>query len=93
MVAGPLRRVLAAIEGGAGSLGEIERATGLARDVVEASVDHLVRLGRLEPRRVAFGCPLGSCADCHGATATDAACGPGAGPGLTAWTVVRDDTP
>ncbi len=74
MTAGPLRRVLAAIEGGAGSLAEVERATGLGRDVVAASVDHLVRLGRLESRRLSSGCPAGGCAACPA--------GPGAaGPG------------
>lgn len=94
MVTGPLRRVLAAIEGGAGSLAEVERATGLSRDVVAASVDHLVRLGRLEARRLASGCPAGGCAACVAGTPQDAACDTAsAGPGLVALTVRREPTP
>ena len=86
MVTGPLRRVLAAIEGGAGSQNEIAQATGLARDVVAASVDHLLRLGRLEAHRLSSGCPGGSCAACVAGTPSGSnACEPAeGGPGLLA---------
>nr|NLI49580.1 hypothetical protein [Propionibacterium sp.] len=95
MVDGPLRRVLAAIEDGAGSLAEVERATGLSRDVVAASVDHLLRLGRLEAHRIAAGCPAGGCAACLAGPPRDApACDAAStGPGLVALTVRRGPTP
>ena len=98
MTTGPLRRVLGAIEDGAGSLAEVERVTGLGRDVVAASVDHLVRMGRLEVRRLSSGCSAGGCASCPGipdaAGGGDAACGPAdGGPGLVALTVRRRRTP
>ncbi len=95
MVAGPLRRVLAAIEGGAGSLADIERATGLDRDVVEASVDHLIRIGRLETRPLALGCDAAGCSECavRPPSAGPECAVPGRGAGLTVLTVRRDPTP
>ena len=73
---GPLTRVLDAFEAGAGTLGDIEDATGLTRDVVSASVDHLVRMGRLEARALSLGCPSGGCGTCASAAADGAAgCG------------------
>lgn len=68
VVAGPLTRVLGAFTSGAGTLAEIEARTGLSRDVVAASVEHLVRLGRLEARELAVGCPTGGCVSCASGT-------------------------
>ena len=61
---GPLRAVLTAFEGDIHSLDDIARHTGLARDVVSAAVDHLVRAGRIEARELAVGCPDGGCGSC-----------------------------
>lgn len=62
--AGPASRVLAALDAGAPSLAEVSLRTGLSRDVVDAAVDHLVRLGRLEARTLANGCPESGCGSC-----------------------------
>ncbi|GGL36310.1 hypothetical protein H9L10_14605 [Phycicoccus endophyticus] len=73
---GPLTAVLQAFRDGVHSLDEVGERTGLARDVVQACVDHLVRLGRLEARELAVGCPTGGCGTCASATATgQAGCG------------------
>ena len=61
---GPVSRVLAALDDGAPSLAEVSARTGLPRDVVDAAVDHLVRLGRLEARTLAIGCPDSGCGSC-----------------------------
>ena len=95
-MSGPLTQVLAAFEGGASSLAEVGARTGLGADVVAASVDHLVRLGRLDARELAMGCPSGGCGTCASGTA-DAAPGCGAagpspgrlGPVLVALTLRR----
>lgn len=94
---GPLTRVLDAIDAGAGTLGEIEGATGLAHDLVAASVQHLVRLGRLESRELSMGCPAGGCGACASATLAGApGCGASApsaarrGPALVALTLRRE---
>ena len=55
--AGPLTAVLAAFEAGAHSLGEVATRCDLPLDTVRASVDHLVRMGRLEAKELAIGCP------------------------------------
>lgn len=67
-MSGPLSAVLAAFASGAGTLGEVEASTGLSREIVGASVDHLVRLGRLEAKELAMGCPSGGCGSCASAT-------------------------
>lgn len=90
---GPLSAVLGQFAGGATTLAEVSRATGLSRDVVDASVAHLVRLGRLDAKELALGCPSGGCGTC--ASAVDAAPGCGAsapsrqrsGPVLVALTL------
>lgn len=77
---GPLTRVLAAFEAGAGSLADIAERTGLGADVVEAAVDHLVRLGRIEASTLGVGCPGGGCGSCASGHADGSAgCG-AAGP-------------
>jgi FeoC like transcriptional regulator len=95
-VSGPLTLVLDAFGAGAASLGEVESATGLSRDVVAASVDHLVRMGRLEAAQLSMGCPTGGCGTCASGTADGAAgCGAPApsggrrGPALVALTLRR----
>jgi len=98
-VSGPLTRVLDAFEAGASSLAEVQASTGLSRDVVDASVDHLIRLGRLDARELAMGCPSGGCGGCaSGTTEGTAGCGaPGPsfgrhGPALVALTLRRPAT-
>ena len=78
--AGPLRRVLAAFEEGAGSLDQVAAVTGLSRDTVGAAVDHLVRLGRIDAKEMSMGCPSGGCGSCaSGTTGGAPGCG-AAGP-------------
>ncbi len=67
-MSGPLAAVLAAFEGGASSLVEVQSRTGLPRDLVDAGVAHLVRLGRLDARELAMGCPGGGCGSCASGT-------------------------
>ncbi|MGN6245719.1 MAG: FeoC-like transcriptional regulator [Motilibacteraceae bacterium] len=92
----PLRAVLDAFDAGAASLAEVSRRTGLDRDVVDAAVDHLVRLGRLSAQQLAVGCPPSGCGGCaSGAADGGAGCGaegPSAvrsGPVLVALSVRR----
>jgi len=95
-VSGPLSLVVEAFESGASSLGDVAARTGLAPDLVSASVDHLVRLGRLEARELALGCPTGGCGTCASASpAGTPGCGAAApstlrrGPALVALTLRR----
>ncbi|WP_420174733.1 FeoC-like transcriptional regulator [Luteococcus sp. OSA5] len=75
-MSGPLSAVLQAFEQGASTLEEIAQRTGLGRDVVQTSVDHLRRMGRIEARELAMGCPSGGCGSCASGTADgDAGCG------------------
>ncbi len=79
VVTSPLRAVLAALRGGAGTLGEVARQCELDRDLVEAAVAHLVRIGAVPARELALGCPGGGCSSC--ASGVDGAPGCGsAGP-------------
>jgi hypothetical protein len=93
MSAGPLRAVLAAFERGVASLDEVARATGLPRELVDASVDHLVRMGRIRAEELSVGCPDGGCGSCASGAGESAGCGaagPSAarsGPVLVALTV------
>ena len=93
---GPLSAVLAAFESGARTLAEVADRSGVSSDVVQASVEHLVRLGRLESRELAMGCPSSGCGGCASATIEGTAgCGaagpdPGRrGPALVALTLPR----
>ena len=72
----PLRSVLTAFTDGARSRADVSRLTGLRPDVVDAAVDHLVRLGRLEATELSTGCPGGGCGGC--ASGVDGAPGCGA---------------
>lgn len=98
MNAGPLTVVLAAFQSGVTSLDEVSTRTGLSRDVVAASVDHLVRLGRIEARSLAIGCPDGGCGTCASGTADGTAgCGSSgpstrrSGPVLVSLSLRRPD--
>jgi hypothetical protein len=76
----PLRSVLTAFEDGALSRAEVE---------------HLLRLGRLDARELAVGCPDGGCGTCasgHGDSPGCGASGPSArrsGPVLVSLSVRR----
>ncbi len=71
--------VLGAFAHGAGSLDEVAALCGLPRDIVAGAVDQLVRLGRLESRELAIGCPSGGCGSCaSGRSDGSAGCGSGA---------------
>lgn len=94
--AGPLTAVLAAFDAGAHSLDEVATRCALPLDTVRACVDHLVRMGRLEAKELAIGCPTSGCGSC--ASGTDdgtAGCGSSApssrrsGPVLVALSVRR----
>ncbi|WP_300083207.1 FeoC-like transcriptional regulator [Propioniciclava sp.] len=63
-MSGPLTQVLDAFRAGAASLADVGRMTGLRPDVVRASVDHLVRLGRMDAKELAAGCPASGCGSC-----------------------------
>jgi hypothetical protein len=71
----PLRSVLTAFEDGARSRTDVCTSTGLRRDVVDAAIEHLLRVGRLDARELAVGCPDGGCGSC----ASGAGNGPGCG--------------
>lgn len=71
----PLRAVLGAFDAGATSLSDVARRTGLDRDVVDASVEHLVRMGRLSAGTLSTGCPDGGCGSCASGDDGSAGCG------------------
>ncbi|CAI9407571.1 hypothetical protein AESSP_01848 [Aestuariimicrobium sp. T2.26MG-19.2B] len=76
VVSAPLSSVLAAFGAGALSLDEVADRTGLDRDVVDAAVDHLRRMGRLRATELAVGCPSGGCGSCaSGRPDATAGCG------------------
>ncbi len=82
MSAAPLRSVLAAFRAGATSRHDVSRRTGLAPDLVDAAIEHLVATGRLQAKELASGCPGGGCGSCASG-APDGAPGCGA-PGPSA---------
>ncbi|HOB06407.1 MAG TPA: hypothetical protein PKM36_14200 [Propionibacteriaceae bacterium] len=65
----PVSAVLKAMGEGAGSLDEVARTTGLTRDLVDAAVAQLVRLGRVDSRELSVGCPPQGCGGCAVAAA------------------------
>ena len=91
----PLTAVLDAFAGGAGSLAEVAQRTGLSPSVVSASVDHLVRMGRLEAKQLSVGCPSGGCGSCASGVDEGPGCGASgpskdrSGPVLVALTLRR----
>lgn len=76
---GPLSAVLAAVADGAPTVSSLVGATGLSEDVVEAAVEHLVGLGRLESVDLSARCATGRCGSCPLASA-----GPSC-PGTSPW--------
>jgi len=62
-VSGPVVQVVEAVRGGARSVAQIRRVTGLGADVVEAVVDYLASTGRLRSQPLASGCPIGAPGD------------------------------
>lgn len=60
----PLTSVLAAVSAGAISRADVAGRTGLARDVADAAIDHLVRMGRLDVQALGTSCPGGACGSC-----------------------------
>ena len=97
MTSSPLRSVLTAFEEGAHSRTDVCTTTGLRRDVVDAAIDHLLRMGRLDAKELATGCPDGGCGTCasgHGDSPGCGASGPSArrsGPVLVSLSVRRPD--
>lgn len=95
MSGGPLRAVLTALQDGAPSLQDVSARTGLDRDVVQAAVDHLVRMGRVSASELAMGCPGGGCGSCASGVDDAPGCGADAasqvrsGPVLVALSVRR----
>jgi hypothetical protein len=91
----PLRSVLAAFEDGARSRTDVCTTTGLRRDVVDAAIEHLLRMGRLDAQQLTVGCPDGGCGSCasgHGDAPGCGAGGPSArrsGPVLVSLSVRR----
>ena len=72
----PLRAVMTAFSDGASSLDDIAQRTGLDRDVVQASVDHQRRMGRIDAKELSMGCPGGGCGSCaSGHSDGSAGCG------------------
>ncbi len=95
MSGSPLRAVLDAFSGGAPTLDDVARMTGLPRDVVDAAVEHLVRVGRLSAATLTVGCPSGGCGSCASGTSGVPGCsatapGPArSGPVLVALSLRR----
>jgi hypothetical protein len=99
MTTSPLRSVLAALDDGARSRSEVCDRTGLRRDVVDAAIEHLLRMGRLDARELTSGCPDGGCGSCASGVGSAPGCGaPGPsarrpGPVLVSLSVRRPDRP
>lgn len=77
---GPLSRVTAALEHGAGTRVGLAAQTGLDPELVDTAIDHLIRLGRIELEQIGGGCPTDGCGSCPSGRADGSAgCG-AAGP-------------
>lgn len=80
MVTGTATAVLQAFHAGARTFQDVVTRTGLARDVVSAAADQLVRMGYLEATELTIGCPPSGCGSCaSGSASGGAGCG-AAGP-------------
>lgn len=62
--ASPLRAVLAELSAGTRTLHDLARRTGLDRDLVEAMVEQLVRLGRVRSSTLSPSCQVTRCRGC-----------------------------
>ena len=71
----PLSSVLAAFEAGAPSRAAVARSTGLRADVVDAAIEHLLRMGRLDAKELSTGCPTGGCGSCASGVDDAPGCG------------------
>ena len=60
----PLATVLAAVEQGETTRAGIAGRTGLDPVVVDAAVDHLVRIGLVAVPSLRTGCPSAGCSQC-----------------------------
>jgi hypothetical protein len=78
----PLRSVLTAFQDGARSRTDVCTHTGLQRDVVDAAIEHLLRMGRLDARELTSGCPSGGCGSCASGAGEAPGCG-APGPSAT----------
>lgn len=79
-MSGPLSLVHDAIAAGAHSRSDIATRTNLDATVVDAALDHLIRMGRLTTEQLGSGCPDGGCGGCSSGKADGSAgCG-AAGP-------------
>ncbi len=56
------------MQSGAHLRADIADQTGLAPDVVDAAVDHLLRSGVLSAETLGSGCPAGGCQGCGSPT-------------------------
>ena len=75
-MSGPLSHVQSAIADGASSRSEVVTRTGLDASVVDASLDHLIRMGRLVTEQLGSGCPTSGCGICPSGKADGSAgCG------------------
>lgn len=71
----PLQAVLDAFGSGATTVADIVARTGMADDVVRASLDHLIRTGRVTATEMASGCPDGGCGSCASSVEGAPGCG------------------
>jgi hypothetical protein len=71
---GPLRAVLEAFASGVTVRADVCRITGLPRDVVDAAIGHLVRVGRITAKPLSMGCSESACGGCVFASPRSAAC-------------------
>ncbi|MCE3550305.1 FeoC-like transcriptional regulator [Pseudonocardia sp. RS11V-5] len=82
----PLRAVLDAVDAGARSRADLGARTGLRPDVIDAALDHLVRMGRLEPSSLGGGCPPAGCGSCGSGVGGEPGCGTPSRPVLVQLT-------
>lgn len=76
MSAGPLSLVSQAIADGARSRADIAARTSLDPSVVDASLDHLILMGRISTEQLGSGCPDDGCGGCASGKADGSAgCG------------------
>ncbi|MDQ5973640.1 MAG: hypothetical protein QG661_849 [Actinomycetota bacterium] len=81
----PLSATLSAIEQGATTRGAIAQRTGLDPDVVDAAVEHLLRIGKATSPSLKTACPSGGCSGCG--SPTGSGCATTAAPGPVAVTI------
>ncbi len=81
---GSLRSVRDAVAAGALTLDDLQRATGLDRELVRLALDRLVVLGELDAEPLAVGCPDDGCGGCSSAASS---CSPRTGPVPVALTL------